>query len=253
MKSESFNSLDICLQADSGIRSYKMIIRIRSALIAVLWFSMLIFIAMIYIPALMIFGLEKTVWLRKIFGYWLIRAAFCRLKVTGMVPKIKQARIYVLNHQSMFDALMISAAIPENFSVIAKKSLKSIPVFGSIIKRMGFIFIDRRNHYESMGSVKVCAQKIRAGTSVLIFAEGTRTKTGEIGEFKRGAFILAQETKAPIVPVRISGAYEANSSGWQFCPGLLTITFGNAITEKEYRSMTVGELSDLCRTRIMSL
>lgn len=230
-----------------------MVNRIRSAIITILWFSTLTLIAVVYVPALMLFGLDKTVWMRKIFGYWLIRVAFCRLKVCGMVPKTKEARIYVANHQSMFDALMISAAIPENFSVIAKKSLKNIPVFGSIVKRMGFIFIDRKNHQESMGSVKVCAQKIRAGTSVLIFAEGTRTKTGEIGEFKRGAFILAQETKAPIIPVRISGAYEANPIGWQFFPGLLTITFGNAITEKEYRNMTVGELSDLCRQRILSL
>lgn len=230
-----------------------MINRIRSVIIAFLWFSVLAIIFVFYWPALKIFGPDKIVWMRKIAGYWLIRVAFCRLKVMGMVPKVKQARIYVLNHQSMFDALMISVAIPENFSAIVKRGLRRIPLLGAILKQMGFIFIDRKDRHDTVSSVKLSAEKIKSGTSVLIFAEGTRTKTGEIGEFRRGAFVLAQATKAPIVPVRISGAYEANPAGWQFFPGLLTITFGSAITEKEYRNLSVAELTDLCRQRILSL
>lgn len=230
-----------------------MFSQIRSVVIMILWFSNLAMIAMVYVPLLMIFGPDKTVWIRKLAAYWLIRIAFCSLKVRGCVPKVKLARIYVVNHQSMFDSLMISAAIPENFSVIAKNSLQDILVFGSIVKRMGFIFIDRKNRQESQGSVKLAAEKIRSGTSMLIFAEGTRTKTGVIGEFKRGAFILAKETRAPIIPVKISGAYEANPSGWQFLPGQLTITFGSAIDRKQYDKLSVQEISDLCRERIIGL
>lgn len=230
-----------------------MFSKIRSIIIIVLCFTTLTIFAPLYIVALMIFGPAKTVWLRQWYGKILIFSTFCHLEVSGLIPDKSRAFIYVANHQSMFDALMVAAAIPGNFSVIAKKGLLNIPVFGSVVKRMGFIFIDRLNRQAAGRSIALSADKIRSGTSVLIFPEGTRTKTGAIGLFKSGAFILARATKAPLVLVGISGSYEANPNGWNFYPGVLKINFDRPIESAEYNTLSNDELSYLVRERIIKL
>ena len=230
-----------------------MFIRLRSIVIIVLCFFTLTIFAPLYIVALIIFGPAKTVWLRQWYGRILIFSTFCQLEISGKIPDKSRTYIYVANHQSMFDALMIAAAIPGNFSVIAKKGLLKIPVFGSVVKRMGFIFIDRMNRREAGRSITLSAEQIRSGISVLIFLEGTRTKTGDVGTFKSGALILARTTRAPLVPMGISGSFEANPSGWNFVPSLLKINFGEPIEYDEYRELSSDELSDLIRERIIEL
>lgn len=227
-----------------------MLDKIRSLIIIFSCFTTLTIFSLPYIAALMIFGSKKTVRLRQWYAKILIWSTFSRLKVSGEAPDKDCACVYVANHQSMFDSLMIAAAIPGDFSVIAKKGLKRIPVFGAIVRRMGYIFIDRNNLAEAGASIIQAQEKIKSGVSLMIFPEGTRTETGYVGKFKPGAFRLAKATGAMVVPIGISGSYEANRKGWNFRPGRLRINFGKPINPDEYDE---AELSSKARIEIIKL
>ena len=87
--------------------------------------------------------------------------------------------------------------------------------------------------------------------SFLIAPEGTRSKDGSLGEFKKGAFHLAKNTGASIVPVIINGAYEAkNIKDWRLTPGTIDVYFSDSISENIYKNMSVEELRDYVRELI---
>ena len=85
-------------------------------------------------------------------------------------------------------------------------------------------------------------------TSFLIAPEGTRSKDGSLGEFKKGAFHLAKNTGASIIPIIINGAYEAkNINDWRLRPGTIKVYFSDSISEHIYKNMSVEELRDYVR------
>ena len=110
------------------------------------------------------------------------------------------------NHQSDFDILIALGHIPGQFRWIAKKELFHIPVFGTAMKTAGYIEIDRQNHEKAMQSLDEAALRIREGKSVMSFPEGTRSRNGEIKDFKQGIFHLAIKSGVPIIPVTIIGS-----------------------------------------------
>jgi len=115
--------------------------------------------------------------------------------------------VYVSNHSSMFDILAMQASFPDNAVMIFKKELAKIPFFGWALVAGPYIVIDRKKADKAMESLDRAKKTIsEKGISVLVFAEGTRSKTGEVQPFKRGAFYLASRVGFPIIPVSISGA-----------------------------------------------
>lgn len=114
--------------------------------------------------------------------------------------------VYVSNHSSMFDILAMQASFPNNAVMMFKKELAKIPVFGWALQVGPYIVVDRKKADRAMESMDRAKKTIiEEGISVLVFAEGTRSKTGEVQPFKRGAFYLATRVGYPIVPVSISG------------------------------------------------
>ena len=98
------------------------------------------------------------------------------------------------------------------------------------------------------------SEKLRSGVSVIIFPEGTRSKNGKIGVFKNGAFVMAFDSKATIIPVRISGSYEVQPVGsWFIKPNVLKANFGLPITYDTYKNMSISQLSDLVKEKIGDL
>jgi 1-acyl-sn-glycerol-3-phosphate acyltransferase len=119
-----------------------------------------------------------------------------------------QATIYMANHQSNFDILALFAGIPGQFRWLAKEELFHIPLFGLAMRRAGYIPIDRSDRVKAVQSMNEAARRIDGGTSVAIFPEGTRSPDGNLLSFKKGGFMLALKSGAPIVPVAICGSYE---------------------------------------------
>ncbi|NWF88578.1 MAG: 1-acyl-sn-glycerol-3-phosphate acyltransferase [Ignavibacteriaceae bacterium] len=113
--------------------------------------------------------------------------------------------IFVSNHSSQFDIPVLQYSIPNKMGMIFKKELAKIPFFGWQLKWGPYVMIDRKDFESALKSIEEAKEKIsKIGMSVVVFAEGTRSKTGEVQPFKRGAFYLASRSGYPIVPVSIS-------------------------------------------------
>ena len=115
------------------------------------------------------------------------------------------AAVYAANHSSSLDILVLLATLPVDAKIIYKKSLSFVPLLGWSIAAGGHIPIDRSNPFRARRSLDKAATRIRGGVSVLVFPEGTRSRDGSVGHFKRGSFSLAIEAGAPVVPVSLVG------------------------------------------------
>jgi 1-acyl-sn-glycerol-3-phosphate acyltransferase len=134
------------------------------------------------------------------------------------------------NHASMVDIWVVFVAIPASFRFIAKKQLAKIPLFGWAMAAGRFIFIDRQNAASARRSMEEAARRIRAGQSVVIFPEGTRTRDGRLLPFKKGGFHLAMDSGADIVPVAIRGSREVMPRGAALIKaGTVTVEVGEPI------------------------
>jgi 1-acyl-sn-glycerol-3-phosphate acyltransferase len=118
-----------------------------------------------------------------------------------------QNYVYVSNHASMFDIPAIVASIPDQIRIVYKKELEVIPLFGWGLKWGSYIGIDRGRGPKAMKSIEEAIGKIRNGASVLLYAEGTRTRDGKLQPFKRGAFNIAVRAGIPVVPLTVNGTF----------------------------------------------
>jgi len=159
--------------------------------------------------------------------------------------------IYVSNHQSNFDIPIIYAGLPIQFRWMAKRELFRVPFFGLAMKRSGIISIDRSNRRTTMHSIIVAAQRIKEGTSVIIFPEGTRTPDGKLQEFKKGALLIAAKAQVPIVPIAIHGSYQVQPKDrWKVNGGPLQIEILPPITTEGLKSSDIDALTSKVRDQI---
>lgn len=153
----------------------------------------------------------------RISSYWttlLLKLARVKVKVRG-AENIKKSSTYIIasNHQGLFDICLIATYIPLNFRWILKKELLTIPFFGKALKASQHIAVDREDGKKAMKDIKKAEEFLSNGVSIAIFPEGTRSRDGSVGEFKKGAFILANRSEKPILPVSIDGSYNILARG----------------------------------------
>lgn len=164
-----------------------------------------------------------------------------------------RAVIFVSNHQGAFDIPALQAFLPVQFRWVAKKSLFRIPVIGWSMSLAGYVGIDRDNPVEAMKNMEEASEKIRKGTSVLIFPEGTRSGSGRLLPFKRGAFVLAKKSGVPVVPVAINGTSDImRRGGFLIRPSRVRIRIGKPVPagqsdEKEIRNKMKKAIEELLR------
>ena len=143
--------------------------------------------------------------------------------------------IYMVNHQSMFDILVLQGHVITQFRWLAKQELFQIPIFGPSMAKAGYISIDRSNRRLAHKSLLEAAQKIARGVSVVIFPEGSRSQDGTIMPFKPGGFHLAVRAGKPIVPVAICGTHNVMPKGsLRISPGRVTISINPPIDTASY-------------------
>lgn len=177
---------------------------------------------------------------------------FCLLggqlvKKTGSIPDPKSGPyLYLINHQSLFDHFALGKYIDHYVTAVAKEEHLSYPLWGQVAKSYGIVPINRKNIKKALSSLKVVEKAIiYEKTSFLIAPEGTRSKDGKLGLFKKGAFHIAKNTGVKIIPVIINGAYKAkNVEDWRITPGTINIHFADIIDCELYKNMTVEELRD---------
>jgi 1-acyl-sn-glycerol-3-phosphate acyltransferase len=139
-----------------------------------------------------------------------IRHARIELTVVGGEHKRPGETYLVMsNHQSLYDIPVLFQVVGPNVRMIAKRELFGLPIFGGALKASGFVAIDRRDRNEAIRSLDRARAVLEAGTHVWVSPEGTRSHSGKLLPFKKGAFYLAFEAGLPILPVTLSGTRDA--------------------------------------------
>jgi 1-acyl-sn-glycerol-3-phosphate acyltransferase len=141
-----------------------------------------------------------------------------------------QPVMYVSNHSSMFDVWALFATLPGSVRFVAKKELFRIPLLGRAMLAVGHVPIDRAARKSAFAAYDEAARMIRGGTSVLVFPEGTRSRTGELLPFKNAPFGLAIAAQVPIIPVYVHHTFEILPKGaWRLRPRPIRLLVGQPI------------------------
>ena len=166
-------------------------------------------------------------WARKLL--WI---SGCRVTVRGGEHlSVDEPHIIASNHASFFDILAIAGYLPVPVKFVAKKELFPIPFFGWALTALRAVKLDRTNLKQAFGAYEEAARFIRdERLHVLIFPEGTRTRTGELQTFKKGPFVLAISCQAKIVPVYVGGTFGILPKGSiRIRPHPITFSIGEPI------------------------
>jgi len=118
-----------------------------------------------------------------------------------------QPIIIMSNHSSLYDIPLIYTALPGSIRMLTKKELFSVPIWGLGLKASEFVSVDRDNRRKAIEDLETARKKMESGLILWIAPEGTRSRSGNLGTFKKGGFMLALRTGALIVPVGIRGAF----------------------------------------------
>jgi len=152
----------------------------------------------------------------RVMGWWgrtFVRLGGWTFRVEGMENLPSGGAILVANHQSIVDIPMLLSAFPRPVRFLAKRELGEIPLFGKAMAAAGNLFVDRDDPRDAVRMLREAGARLRDGRLVVVFPEGTRSGDGSIGEFRPGAFYLAQKSGAPVVPVYLDGGYRAIPKG----------------------------------------
>lgn len=179
-----------------------------------------------------------------------IRTVGMKITVKGKenIPNVPCC--YTANHTSILDIPILINSVGKCMGFIAKKEMANTPILGYLMKEYNCVALDRENVREGLKAIKEGSDNIRAGYSMAIFPEGTRSKNGEMGKFKKGSLKLATMAKAPVVPVTIEGAYKAYEENKKFKPVDITVTFSKPIYTSELSREEEKALAERIRSII---
>lgn len=181
-----------------------------------------------------------------IWSKFLLLIVGASVKIEGKEKLNKDnSAIYVANHSSHFDIPVLFNKMGFFLHFIAKIELKKIPLFGWGCSMVDIIWIDRKNKIKAQQSMHEAGEHIRKGLNVISFPEGTRSKTGEIGMFRRGSFMLAQQANVDVVPLYLKGTRKLNPPGtMSFRPSKVTIVVGDRLPIEGYKNHSPEEFAN---------
>jgi 1-acyl-sn-glycerol-3-phosphate acyltransferase len=178
---------------------------------------------------------------------WLIlRTTGVQVTVQGL-ERLKPGAtyIFVANHQSHYDTPVVFSSLPYQLRIIAKESLARFPVLGWHLKRGGHLFVDRKNP-DRAGILRRWRALVSDGLSLIIYAEGTRSRDGRVAKFKAGSFLLAIEAGLPVVPLAILGTRRVMPKGrLQTEPGVVTLIIHDPIPAPSLASPSIQDAKAL--------
>lgn len=176
------------------------------------------------------------------------------LRIAGVRVEVEAAenihsaapQVVVANHTSWFDPLALTGFCPGPYVFVAKKEVARIPFFGRAVGACGHIFIDRGDRDLALESLEIARQRLEDdGPTIIMFPEGTRSPTGELQPFKKGAFVLAIQAGAEVVPTAVIGSRDVmRKNGILVRAGVIRIRFGTPIPVHSYDFERRDELTE---------
>lgn len=187
------------------------------------YFALVLFTVVYFIPFTVLFFLtvpfdRERALLHRASRLWALGifrlCPMWRIRVEGR-EKIDRTRpwVVVTNHQSMLD-IPLMYVLPFNFKWVSKKEVQRMPIFGWVLRMHGDIPVERGSRQSAKRMMERSTERLERGTSIIVFPEGTRTRTGEIGRFKDGAFYVAKHAGTGILPVVLDGNWSL-IDGWR--------------------------------------
>jgi len=164
--------------------------------------------------------------IQNLFAIWL------QYRVRGLENLPEGSALLVANHQSFLDPMLVGLSLHRPVSYLARDSLFKVPVIGWILRKTYVLPI--RRDAAGTESLRISLKRLEEGYLVGVFPEGTRTRDGHLGPLKPGFVALVRRSHVPIVPVGISGAFEALPRGAFFLrPRAVRVVFGKPISAEE--------------------
>lgn len=194
---------------------------------------------------------EADLTVARFWGRLMLGALGARLRIVGSENIPDGPCIFASNHASNVDIWALLLALPLNTKFVAKAELFRVPFLSWFMRRAGFISIDRKDRTAAIQSLRVAAERIRAGRPVIVFPEGTRSVDGRLQPFKKGSFHLATRAEVPIVPIALRGTWAVLPPGrWYGVPGEVEVRFLPSVDVKPFRSEPLSALMDAVHERI---
>ncbi|MEM9704585.1 MAG: HAD-IB family hydrolase [Pseudomonadota bacterium] len=196
---------------------------------------------------------RKRDMLNTTLGFWAEYSAAIagiRINIEGEANLWEQRpAVFIFNHQSALDALIIAKLVKRDFTGIGKKEIASYPVLGQLFKFADVVFIDRKNTDSAIEAMKPVVDALQNdGLSVALAPEGTRSPARSLGRFKKGAFHIAMQAKAPIVPIIIHNAADSLPKGRRIArPADIDVTVLDPIDTSKWKAKDLDKHIDAVR------
>ncbi|OHD71101.1 MAG: hypothetical protein A2V99_12850 [Spirochaetes bacterium RBG_16_67_19] len=213
------------------------------------WFCISTIVASVFLPSGAYDPYIKAI-LRVLF-----RLLFIPVCVEGR-RRLDPARpyLYMCNHVSLFDMPLLGGWVPGILRSVEAERQFHWPLYGLAVRRVGNIPIRREEVFSSVTSLRKALRLLGRRRSLVIMPEGGRTMDGKLRPFKRLPFLLAKQAGVDLVPVGMSGLFSLKSKrSWHIRPGPLKLAFGRVIPAVTVARLSIDELRDLTRERILGL
>mgnify|MGYP000940655635 CR=1 FL=1 len=198
--------------------------------------------------------LFSPIFCNKIWGYyppkwwskltcWL---ALCRVTTKGSENiDPNQSYVFVANHQSAFDIFLVYGFLNKNIKWVQKESLRRIPFVGKASEIAGHVFVNNSSAAARISTIKKAERQIVDGVSMMMFPEGSRTRTGKMTRFHKGAYYVAKDLKLQVVPITINGAYNVMKYGTcMIHPGKLELIIHKPISTDNLTDADIPAIID---------
>jgi 1-acyl-sn-glycerol-3-phosphate acyltransferase len=229
--------------------------RLRGIFLVTFWVTLIAILAPFMIAARLITGNENAIYSpTRLFVKLGLKLVGVRVAVTGQ-DRLDPGQTYIFtpNHQSMIEVPLLLTYLGRNPGYLAKKELFKFPIFGFGIRLMGVVPVDRSNSPAAVESARSATEKLRSGKDFVVYPEGTRSPTGRLQAFKKGAFLMAIDAGVSIVPVSISGGSAIMPKGQiKVFPSTIRLTIHEPISKSLHTREKLAELMELTHQKIAS-
>jgi 1-acyl-sn-glycerol-3-phosphate acyltransferase len=207
------------------------------------------------LPAIVFSLLGRPRAARRMTAIWarlVLRSLGIDVTVCGAESCPAGAAVYAANHTSALDIPILFGFLPVDFRIIHKRSLYLVPVLGQYLYVSGHIGIHRGSAFRARKGLEVAAERVRAGTSVVVFPEGTRSPEGAVGDFKRSSFLPALEAGVPVVPLSLVGVKYVARGGLHVRAGRVQLLVHSPIPTAGRDVEEAGALAEEVRQVVMT-